>query len=132
MNGQAWANLDTGIDLTLTGVTAGQIVAVGLAFTYLSENNNAYVDAVSLVAGSPVKNWSQGIAEGGTLQGFPGWMSPNFAASIGSIARRAVEAGDLSAGSLTIRFRVRTELAANKTITANSNLALVAWAQNLG
>jgi hypothetical protein len=134
-NGTSWANLDTGLDLTLSAA-AGHWVEVGVNGLWNNDNVFGCLDAVSLVSGSPVSTWSHGAAEDNAQFGVQGWLGP-FVGSApyypisGGIPRLLV-AGDISNATVTIRFRVRTNTATNKILLATAAQPLVVWARNHG
>lgn len=122
----AWTAIDTALDLTLTGLTAGQWVEVGIIGRWSTEGVAAGLDFFSMVSGSPVNAWI------GTSRG--GWGAPSAAQSIsatGSVVKQLVS-GDLSAGSLTLRLFGQTGSAAVKTLVATTTEALTVWARVLG
>lgn len=119
LNSTSWANVDTGLDITFTGVSAGDWVDYSTGFLLASAAVNVNLDVCTVVSGSPVNYL--GAAGGGSDVGGMCWYSP---ASVdtpvsGTIAYQ-VQSGDLSAGSLTLRLRYRSASATNRTLQATS------------
>jgi hypothetical protein len=133
LNSTAWANLQTGLDLTLAGVLAGDVIEVGFSGRCNNEAVAGGIDVVSLVSAAPVNAWGQNGAEQGSGLGI---AALNFLASqadaLGGSIMRAAVAGDLSGGTLTLRWRYRTTTGANKTMRANADHPLDVWAKNHG
>lgn len=134
-SGLNWSNLDTNLDLQVNA-EAGDLVEVSCVGVWKNPAQEGYLDAVSLVSGSPVKNWSKdaapvdGAAEGGVLAWWG--VGGTFSGFGGSIAK-AVAANEISDGVLTIRFRVYVNHASNtKGLFASSFFPLTVWARNLG
>ena len=120
LNSTSWANLDTGLDLVLPAY-AGDVVEVGLTARWNNESVFVGLDAVSLVSGSPVVTWSQNAAEGALALGVGGWEGWNGYGSVGGSVLKLIAATDLTSGVLTIRFRYRTNTAANKLLYASTD-----------
>lgn len=131
LNSTTWADADTGLDLVIAAVT-GDWVEVGLSAVIGAAVVTLALDAVSVVAGSPVNNWSKDGAEGAAELGVQGWLgfSGAFSNATGSVIKQ-MAAGDLSGGNVTIRLRFRTTAAVAKAMNANTNQPLIFWAHNL-
>ena len=115
-NSTAWANLDTGLDLTVPAL-AGDFIEVSVNGVWLSEAVAVYLDAVTLVAGAPVTSLAQGIAPTATGSGVWGWRGDSGAQkTIGGGIGYALQAGDVSGGNVTVRLRYFTATATNKTL----------------
>jgi len=133
VNGTSWADLDNGLDLVLAAVVAGDLVQVGLTAIWNSETVTGALDAVSIVSASPVTSWGADAAPNNTYDGVLAWFGQaSQIESIGGSVIRAVVSGDLAAGSLTIRFRVRTTTAANKLLFATAVNPICVYAINHG
>jgi hypothetical protein len=130
LNSTTWANVDTGLDLTLAAV-AGDKIEVGLA-GLLGGSTNGFLDMASIVAGSPVNYWS-GSAGGASAQGVLAWRhESDLNVPLGGSVIRAAVSGDLSGGNIVLRLRYRTAAATNLTLYGDTNLVLNVWAKNLG
>lgn len=129
----SWSDLDTGLDLTLTGVKAGDVVEVGVSGLWSNQNVTGYLDVGSLVSGAIVNTWGANGPESGTHQGVQSWLGINQVfQNIGSPVFRAVVAGDLDGGTLTLRFRRRNDTSSTKTMFASTDNPLQVWAKNHG
>lgn len=134
LNGTTWAAVPGPGDLVLTGLTTGQVVAVGVSTLYGTEAVFACLDFASWVSGAGVKAWSTSAALDDTHTGAQGWYNPASTAFIGISGEipRAIEAGDLVSGTLTLKFIRRTITAANKSLLATADRPLIIWARVLG
>lgn len=129
VNGTAYADVDTAIDLVLEAVV-GDIIEVGVAGLWDSESVDAYLDVVSLVSGSPVTYLSGNTSTG---NGVLAWTGPSgIEQAIGGGLLYTVIAGDLSSGTITLRLRARTAAAVNKTFTAGATTVFKWFAINHG
>lgn len=130
MNSTAWADFDTGIDLTIAAV-AGDKLIVGLSGQHGSEAITAYLDAATIVSAAPVNY--VGVAGGATDQGVLAWLCPPVGfAGIGGTVLYTVQAGDISGGNVVLRLRYRTSSAANKTLAATATAPLKWYVMNIG
>jgi hypothetical protein len=137
LNGTTWATVAGPTDLTLTGLTAGQVVEVGLDAIWGNEAVTCYLDYVSWVSAAAVNSWADDAAPDNTHTGVLGWLGTSVGATtinlgVGATVARAVAAGDLSSGTLTLRLRARTATAADKTLVAVAADRLLLWARVLG
>jgi hypothetical protein len=129
-----WGNVDTGLDITLKGAV-GDVVEVGLSGCW-DDTAATYrlLDVVSIVSAAPALNWSGGVAEATTGQGIGAWRAntgvrTNAAGSV----MRALLAGDIASGAVTLRLRYRgTDTATSRVLTASAAQPLHFWAKNLG
>ncbi len=133
LNSTAWANVDTGLDLTLTGCAIGDQIVYAVAFLVNSEATGVNFDVVTVVAGSPVNSFIHRgpAAAGGSLAG---WYAPAsvFTPTTGAAPPYTLVSGDIDSGSVTLRLRYRTDTAANKVMQASAGAPLDVWAQNFG
>lgn len=117
LNSTSYADIDTGLDLTLTAAS-GDIVEVTLNGVYGSESVNGFIDVATVVAGSPVNYFGAATTGDGIL----GWAK--FAGAVtfpfGSSMSRTLVAGDVSAGTVKLRLRYKTNTAANLTLFGTS------------
>ena len=131
-----WVDLDTGLDLTLTGVLANDEVEVGLSGIWAADGAGfqGLINAVSLVSSSPVNGWGEEGAEAASGQGVSAWFGSSFNihSSIGGSVIKTIVSGDLESGTLTIRFRTRLAGSDTRNLLANANNPLQVWAKNLG
>lgn len=131
LNSLTWADVDNALDLTLAAVV-GDWIEVSLSGFWNNEAVVARMDAVSVVAGSPVNSWADQAAPDNTHFGVGGWFGPSGQqGNIGGSIIKQVVSGDLSGGNVTLRLRYRTSTAANKTLFAAAITPLTFWARNL-
>lgn len=130
LNSTTWANVDTGLDLVIPAVV-GDWIEVSVSGVFSTEVVNARLDAVSMVAGSPVNSWADDAAPDNTHNGVGAWAGfSGFACAVGGSIIRQVAAGDLSGGNVTLRLRYRTVTALNKTLFASAINPLSFMAHN--
>ena len=124
-----WFDLDATTDLVLDAVP-GDYILVGVNGTWNNEAPAAYLDVASIVSSAPVNYW--GGAGGTTDTGIGSWQGISSTLSpIGGPITRAVVAGDLSGGQVTLRLRYRLGTAStNKTLLAATGGVLQFWAEN--
>lgn len=126
VNGTSYVDLDTSTDIVIAAA-AGQWIEVGATVAWQNEATYGFLDVIT-VAGS---NYISGAGSAG--HGVTSWVgaTSQLARTGGSIIYRVVS-GDISAGLVTLRFRVKTLAASNKTLLAVANDPLVLWARNIG
>lgn len=128
-----WIDLDATLDLTLAAAV-GDVIEAFFQGEWNNEARFGYLDAATIVAGSPVNVMSTGTTESPTGGGIASWGTTQASVYIpasGSVFYTIVS-GDLSAGQVTMRLRVRIDAAGTKTLFANANTPL-SWAiKNLG
>lgn len=123
VNGTGWANLDTGLDLTIAA-SSGDVLLVHASGVWGAELVAGYLDAATIVSASPV-NYISGGAGGASSQGVTGWRGDdvtNVNTAIGASIQYVVQSGDISGGNVVLRLRVRTATATNKVLFASSNV----------
>lgn len=128
-----WVDLDTATDITLTGVTAGDVIEVGLAFTASDASPILFLDCVSWVSGAAVNSWgtpASGISD--TRWGVQSWVAGVADVGLGGVVARAVASGDLASGSLTLRLRARLNGAGSSAVRSGGNSPFTFWAKNCG
>lgn len=136
VNGTSWADLDTGMDLIIPGVSyAGDVVEVSMNSRWQGESVNGFLDVASLNNSDvEVNYWGNGGSESGTHEGVQGWVGENavIAGVQGSVMKELVS-GDLrTGGEVKLRFRARTSTATNKVLNASTEQVLHVWAKNHG
>lgn len=133
LNSTAWANVDTGMDLVLTA-SSGDYVEVTLC-GFLDQTGATYVrfDVASIVSAAVVNTWSENGAEHASSEGVPGWTGIASAFTpISGTTGRVLVAGDISAATVTLRLRYRTDSAVNRILNAAVRNQLVFMARNYG
>jgi hypothetical protein len=111
----SWANVDTATDITFSNVNVGDIIEASLSTMWTpATNTTAYgiLDVATIVSGSPVNYFG---ASGGVSDfGVSGWIgAPNLISPVSGSISYVVQAGDLSAGSITLRLRCRVDVASS-------------------
>lgn len=132
INGTSWANVDTGVDLTLTAAAGDVIevcpsarVAAGAAGTH------TFFDVATIVSGSPVNYFS--TSGGATDEGVIGWRCHGDRdSSFGNSVARTLVSGDVSAGTVVLRLRTRQDTAGNRLFVAGTTNPFIWYAKNLG
>lgn len=137
LNSGVWANVDTGTDVQLSNVQAGQLVAVSVSLlTAASALTATFFDVVSVVANAPVNSWGLDAAPTVGSEGVQAWRCDSNSSGLnqhaGGLMVRRVVAGDLAAGVLKLRLRYRQPAANNVTLFNNNTRALQLAAINLG
>lgn len=129
-----WANLDTGLDLTLAA-DSGDVIEVCLSCWWSNEANEQYLDVVTLVSGSPVNSFGYDAAPANpsTSYGISGWAIPASRFEPRSAtAWRKLAAGDVSGGNVVLRLRYASQNATARTLYATAAQPLEFWARNHG
>jgi hypothetical protein len=132
-----WANVDTGLDLTLNASTGDVIEYVPSLVGPNGYNVSVYFDVATIVSGSVVNAFSTEGPQNNALYGVSGWYFTNssviniYQTVSGSIFY-TLQAGDISSGTVTLRFRYRSDTATNRVIYADTNFPLKVWARNHG
>lgn len=135
VNGTSWANLDTGMDIVLTAQTA-DVIEVHLNTFYGATAVTVGLDVVTVVGGSPVNSLATGAAPDNANSGIAGC---SIASGLGAVSIGAsgstmytLQSGDISGGTVTLRVRVRTGTAANRTVSGTVVRPTFFSAKNLG
>lgn len=132
LNNTSWANLDTGLDLTLAA-DAGDVIQVGISALVANEATALYLDVVTIVSSTVTNSFATGGAVNASGQGIMAWRgSASVEQAVGGPFWYKAVSGDISGGNVTLRLRFRTNTAVNKTLYAQTNLPLVFTAQNHG
>lgn len=133
LNSTAWADLPsigTTWDATLTA-QAGDTIEVSLTGVTGAEAVSNYFDVATIVSAAPANYFATGgSASGQGIPGAVGQASVNIY-FLGNYMRTLV-AGDISAGTVTLRVRYRTNTATDRTIFAVADVPFQFWAKNLG
>ena len=133
LSSTSWGDVDTGIDLTLPSVYAGDIVEVTASIRWGGSSQEGFLDAVSVVSGSPVNSWAVQGAVSATSFGITAWngLDTNGSSSGGGKSKQIVS-GDLSGDTLTLRMRGRIRTAGSRAIAAGTDARLSWRAINYG
>lgn len=128
-----WEDLQNALDLTLTAAT-GDVVEVSISCT--APNTTAVsvnLTAVSIVSASPVNDFATNTTPSDATDGVSGWRlgSSTVSNASGSILY-PLQAGDISGGTVTIRFRDRPSSSTNRVVSATAAQPIHTWAKNLG
>ena len=134
---QTWANLPTigtAGDLTLNA-TADDIIECGISALVSNTASSAGFDVVTIVSGSALNSFgvNGAVTTWAANQGMSGWfVSANVEKTISGTATYKLVAGDISAGTVTLRVRSTNSSATTKVLFASSVNQYVWWAKNLG
>lgn len=130
---QIWADVDTGIDLTLTAAT-GDRLEIGISGCCTgTEAVSLNLTAMSIVSAAPVNDLATGAAPSNTTNGVSGWrIQTGTAFNCTGAFICALQAGDISGGTVTIRLRYRTSSNTNRVLRADTAIPLHWYAKNLG
>lgn len=126
VNGTNWAAVDSAtLDVVLGSVAnpvkAGDVIEYSVSGQWLSEAVAAYLDAFTVVGGSPVNSLTEDAALNNAAFGNQAWTGPSgVVATLGGTIQHTLVSGDISAGTVTIRLMARTASATNKTFQCNS------------
>lgn len=125
LNSTTWANVDTGLDLVVPA-QAGDVLHASFSGLWGGEAVAGVIDVATIVAGSPVNYF--GSAGGASGLGLGGLFGPSTTDAgsenfpIGGAAQYAVQSGDISGGTVTLRLRYRTGSASNKTLFGTTDI----------
>lgn len=120
LNSTAWANVDTGLDLTLKAQVGDVVEATINGFVGV-ENVVALFNVVTVVSGSVVNAFDAAGAEIAGSEGLGGWYAradTSYGAILSGTAHYTIVSGDLAAGFVTFRLRYKTATATNRTLRA--------------
>lgn len=135
LNSTAWADLPTigsTWDITLAA-EAGDVIECGISAVWGAEAVYGSLDVVSMVSSSPVNAWGGSATSGSTGSGVGAWQGPTgINDGSGGPVMRTLVSGDISAGTVTVRLRYRTNTAANKTLFGSVDNGFQFYAKNRG
>ena len=132
INGTGWANVDTGLDITINA-DAGDVIEA--TFFALVDNGatDIYIDAVTVVSGSPVNSFGAGGSINAAGYGVLGWGAVGSTFTFtGCSSTYTLAAGDVSSSQVVIRLRARTQTATNRSLVCDANRVIQFYAKNLG
>jgi hypothetical protein len=115
LNSTSWANVDTGLDLTVKAVV-GDVLQVNITGLAGSASPAIGFDAVTLVSGSPVTSVSGSDASDYGFIFVPALGDTPISGTI----QYVVQSGDISGGNVTLRLRYKTSSATNRTLYAGT------------
>lgn len=131
-----WANVDTGIDITLKECQVGDQVLAGVSGVWGNENVVAWLDVVTVVSGSPVNSFAvRGAAVTTPSSGVVGaWYgtAAAFTAISGTAPPYTLVIGDISSGSVTFRLRYAMASATARNLLAATDYPFDWWVENVG
>lgn len=120
LNSASVANLDTNLDITLSGVVAGDIVEVWASGAYGSQDVTNQMFCATIVGGSPVNYITSGSSSAVPVMAWGKELSTEDFPPIAGGDEYVLQSGDISSGSVLLRLRYKTGTAANLTLFANS------------
>lgn len=132
----AWANVDTGLDITIPAV-AGDVVLIGLSVRLIPGGGIPITfDAVTVVSSSPLNSaGADAVIPASTLfEGVLSWRSSGSGdQGYGGTVPYTVQAGDIVSGDVLFRLQYRVQSGGGSgLIVAGTDNPLVFWAQNTG
>lgn len=135
LNSTTWANVDTGLDLVLNA-SSGDVIEYCVSAIWGSAAVVNGFDVVTMVSGSPVNSFGLDAAAPTTyaaLNSVGAWYAQTGAEiTVSGSIFRTLAAGDISAGTVTLRLRYVGSSATNRTLYAVSSAPIEVWARNLG
>ena len=129
-----WANVDTGLDLTLNATT-GDVVEYGISAILAAQGVETYFDVVTIVSGNPVNSFGFDTtpANPPTSYGIQAWLSlPSVTSTLSGSFFRTLVAGDISSGTVTLRLRFANSSATTRSLTSGTAQPLEVFAFNRG
>lgn len=131
-----WADLPTigtTWDISLAG-QVGDVIEASLSCFVGSAVVGVSLDVFTIVSAAAVNAFSNGVAannaNAGGVQAWYAAFSSNI--SNGGSVFYALQAGDISSGTVTVRLRYQTDVATNRTVKATTAFPLQFSARNLG
>ena len=119
-------DIDTNLDLVITAA-AGDWLEIGVNGLWSNQGVFGRMDAFTWVSAATVNGVS------GSSNGVPGWLGQASSyGPVGAPVLYTVVAGDVSSGTVTLRFRYKVDSASSKTLHAESAAPFKVWARNLG
>lgn len=125
LNSTSWANVDTGLDITLN-CQVGDVVEVNACGLWGGEAVGGRLSVATIVSAAVVNR------VGGT-NGVAAWFGvDNYMSNFGAPYFYTVQAADISSGVVLLRLQYATNSATNKTLYAGTAYPLLFSAKNLG
>lgn len=122
----SFVDIDTALDIVLTAA-AGDWLEIGVNGLWSNQGVFGRMEAFTWVSAAPVNGVS------GASNGVPGWLGvANGFTVVGAPILYTVQAGDVSSGTVTLRFRYKVDSASSKTLHAESAAPFRTWGRNLG
>lgn len=130
-NSTTWANLDAGLDLTVSAAVDDMLM-IGVNGSTSNEAIALFLTVSTIVSAAPVNDVSTRSAENVSHDGVMGWFAVGSAylPLTGQVPYKVVS-GDIASGGVTLRLRYKTSSAAVRTIRANANEPFRFWVQNI-
>lgn len=129
LNSTTWANVDTGMDITLPAAT-GDLIEASVSALAGAQAVSIYMDVATIVAGSPVNYFASSGGGSDTPAPWVGFASATTV--ISGTVMYTVQAGDISGGNVVLRLRYRESSATNKIISGVAGIPLHFAAKNYG
>lgn len=131
----AWANFDTGLDLVLAA-SVGDVIEATAGFVTNAGSTDSYLDVATIVSAAVVNTFSMLGPENAGSNGIAAWWSPgSLTTPCGGPVHYTIASGDIAAGQVTLRLRVRCTSATAKIYYAADGITApyFHWAaKNLG
>lgn len=130
-----WADLPTigtTWDVTLAA-QVGDVIEAYLSGVADSAVTNSFFDVHTIVATVATTAFGSGVAVSNTNKGNMGWYTAVSAVAVlTGVCRYTLQAGDISAGLVTVRLRYQNSSATTKNLHATADYPLQFGAKNLG
>lgn len=136
LNSTSWADLPgvgTSLDIVLAA-QVGDTIEVGVSMALGGNTVYSFMNVATIVAAAVV-NYVIAVPSSSSGAGVKAWQQTGNVASdagLGGSVMYTLVAGDISAGTVTLRPRYRTGTAANKTLNGTAADPFHFWAKNLG
>lgn len=125
-----WADLDTSTDISLPA-TAGQLVTVSISGSWANQAVFGFLDVVTVVANTPVRQISSELAETVSSFGIPSCIgAPSVQLPAAATITLVLASTDLEGGSVLLRLRRRTATAAAKSLSATADAPFI-WSARI-
>lgn len=128
----AITSVDTGLDLVLEDVQAGDVVEFGINGTVANEAHTVGFDVYSMVGGSRVNPFGGGLtASLSSNAGVGAWYCPGVAQyfQLGASAYKSLVSGDIDSGDVTLRLHYAKSNSSSRTLFGAATLPLQVWAK---
>lgn len=131
-NNTSWTDVTGPLEVTVSASTADRLECCISGGAYGTEAVTLNLTMMSIVSASPVNDIATGTSPSNTTLGVGAWRAASGApTAFGGGMIYAVQAGDISGGSVTLRLRYRSSSATNRVLTA-SDPPLFIYVKNLG
>ncbi len=135
LNNTSWTTMPSITNDLVLNASAGDDIEVGFSGRWGAEAVIGMVDVHTLVSGSRVNSCASGAAVSNSDAGVMAWRGDDNIGTelvaVGGVISYTLQAGDISAGTVTLRLVYRTGTASNKTLGATQGIPLFWSAKNI-